>query len=429
MKNANRMAAVIVALLSANCVCAQDWPQWRGPNRDAKATGFKAPATWPKELTKKWKVTVGGGDASQALAGDKLYVFTRVDPDEVIRCLDAATGKEIWQAKYEASPATTPGGKPHEGPRSTPAVAEGKVVTLGVRGKLSCYDAATGKKLWQKEEIQGYPKFYTASSPIIVDGLCIAQLGGSSNGALVAYDLATGNEKWKWTGDSPAYASPVLMTIDGAKLIVAETSRKIVAVNVASGRLAWEAACSTRYNAATPVVDGHAVIYGGGDLLKVEKEGDGFAAKEQWKNGENAVIYNTPVVKDGLVFGLSQGHKFFCLREQDGKVLWTAPASETAAAAPPAGGAPGGQGGQGGRRGRGGMMGGGSGYGSIVDAGPVLVALTPSQRLIVFEPSDKEFKKLADYKVADTQTFTYPVLSGNRIFIKDQDSVTLWTVE
>jgi outer membrane protein assembly factor BamB len=429
MKNANRMAAVIVALLSANCVCAQDWPQWRGPNRDAKATGFKAPATWPKELTKKWKVTVGGGDASQALAGDKLYVFARVDPDEVIRCLDAATGKEIWQDKYEASPATTPGGKPHEGPRSTPAVAEGKVVTLGVRGKLSCYDAATGKKLWQKEEIQGYPKFYTASSPIIVDGLCIAQLGGSSNGALVAYDLATGNEKWKWTGDSPAYASPVLMTIDGAKLIIAETSRKIVAVNVASGKLAWEAPCSTRYNAATPVVDGQAVIYGGGDLLKVEKEGDGFAAKEQWKNGENAVIYNTPVVKDGLVFGLSQGHKFFCLREQDGKVLWTAPASETAAAPPPAGGAPGGQGGQGGRRGRGGMMGGGSGYGSIVDAGPVLVALTPSQRLIVFEPSDKEFKKLADYKVADTQTFAYPVLSGNRIFIKDQDSVTLWTVE
>src|SRR6266852_9763692 len=115
MKNANRMAGVIVALLSANCVYAQDWPQWRGPNRDAKATGFKAPATWPKELTKKWKVTVGGGDASPALAGDKLYVFARVDPDEVIRCLDAATGKEIWQDKYAASPASTQGGKPHEG--------------------------------------------------------------------------------------------------------------------------------------------------------------------------------------------------------------------------------------------------------------------------------------------------------------------------
>ena len=76
----------------------------------------------------------------------------------------------------------------------------------------------------------------------------------------------------------------------------------------------------------------------------------------------------------------------------------------------------------------GGGMGGG-GYGSIVDAGPVLLALTPSAQLIVFEPSDKEFKQLASYKVASSQTHAYPVASGNRIFIKDRDSVTLWAVE
>src|SRR5207253_4920607 len=133
-------------LLSASGVCAQDWPQWRGPNRDAKAEGFKAPQTWPKELTQKWKVTVGTGDATPALVGDKLYVFTREGSDEVIRCLDAASGNEVWKDKYASAAGNEPTGQ-FGGPRASPAVAEGKVVTYGARGTLSCYDAASGKKL------------------------------------------------------------------------------------------------------------------------------------------------------------------------------------------------------------------------------------------------------------------------------------------
>ena len=77
-------------LFAASGVCADDWPQWRGPNRDNKVTGFTEPSTWPKELTQKWKVTVGLGDASPVLVGDKIYVFTRQGGDEVTLCLDAA---------------------------------------------------------------------------------------------------------------------------------------------------------------------------------------------------------------------------------------------------------------------------------------------------------------------------------------------------
>src|SRR5713101_3008295 len=109
MKNAKPTTGVIVGcvlLLSASCVCAQDWPQWRGPNRDGKATGFNAPKTWPKELTQKWNVTVGEGVATPALVGGKLYVFSRQNGNEIIRCLDAATGKELWQDKYEAQAPT-----------------------------------------------------------------------------------------------------------------------------------------------------------------------------------------------------------------------------------------------------------------------------------------------------------------------------------
>ena len=196
MKNAAKvLIGLLAAVLVVDSAAGQDWSQWRGDHRDAKVAEFSAPSTWPKELTKKWEVEIGNGAATPSLVGDRLYTFSRQDDSEVIRALDAATGAEIWKDSYETEGATGPaGGFP--GPRSTPTVAEGKVVTLGVRGILSCLDAATGKLAWRKDDFKGkWPMFFTSSSPIIVDGLCIAQLGGRDDGGIVAYDLASGEEK------------------------------------------------------------------------------------------------------------------------------------------------------------------------------------------------------------------------------------------
>src|SRR5205823_8147370 len=124
-------------VLGATGVVDQDWPQWRGPNRDNEVIGFTVPQSWPKTLTQKWKVTVGLGDASPDLVGDKIYVFTRQGQEEVIQCLDAGTGKVLWEDKYKAEQVKGPGSG-HAGPRSSPAVAEGKVCTFGVGGVLSC---------------------------------------------------------------------------------------------------------------------------------------------------------------------------------------------------------------------------------------------------------------------------------------------------
>jgi outer membrane protein assembly factor BamB len=409
---------VACVLLAAPSIRSQDWPQWRGPNRDARATGFKAPKTWPDKLNQKWQVSVGSGVASPALVGDRLYVFTRQGDDEVIRCLDAATGKEAWNDKYPAEPPGRPAsGFANEfvGPRASPTVSEGKVVTLGVRGVLSCYDAASGKKLWRKDDIKGWPRFFTSSSPIIVDGLCIAQLGGKVGG-IVAYDLATGNEKWKWTGDGPGYASPVLLTVDGTKVVVAETNSKIVALGVEDGKLLWETAFAVRYNACTPLVDGQTVIYSGAGkgttAVKLEKKDSTLAATEKWHN-ENGVQFNTPVLAGRMVYGISDGNSRFCVNVETGKTAWTTPIAKAAS----------------GGKGKGRKGGGGGGYGSIVAAGDVLLSLTPQGQLVVFQPSDKGFKPLASYKVADGNSYAYPIVSGNRIFVQDKDSLTLWTIE
>ena len=407
MRNTHQIISVVASLLAASATTtfAQDWSQWRGVNRDGKATGFTAPKEWPKELAQKWKVTVGLGDATPALVGNKLYVFARQGTDEVIRCLDIANGKELWKEKYDAPEVSGPAGQ-HSGPRSSPTVADGKVVTLGVSGILSCFDAAKGNLLWRKDDFSGtWPRFYTSSSPIITDGLCIAQLGSESKGGIVAYDLATGAEKWKWTEDGTAYASPVVMTVSGTRMVVTLTTKKIVGLGVVDGRLLWEApfpAQGRAYNAATPIVEGQIVIYAGAGrgtkAVKIEKTSDAFTAKELWSNPDNAVQFDSPVLKGNQIYGLSQNGVIFCLDAQSGKTLWT---NEL----------------------------GGRGFGSIVDAGSVLLALIPKGELTVFEPSDKEFKKLAGYKVADTETYGYPIPAGKSLFVKEKDTVSLWAID
>jgi len=395
-----------VILIWSNAIFGQDWPQWRGPNRDGKLTGFITPKTWPDELTQIWKVTVGIGDATPALVGNKLYVFTRQGMDEVVLCLDANSGKELWRDKYEAVVVEGGPSQEHSGPRSSPTVYDGKVVTLGVGGILSCYDTATGKLLWRKNEIPGWPQFYTSMSPIIFDGLCIALLGGPDEGTIIAYDLATGDQKWKWIGDSPDYGSPALINVSGTKLMITPMKSHMIAIDLTDGKLVWQipfAPIQRGLNAVTPVINGQTVYYAGTSrgitAVKIQKKGNEFVFNELWHNSDNSVEYNTPMLKNGLLFGLSERGNFFCVNAKTGQTLW----SET----------------EGGR----------GGFGSILDAGSALLILTSKSQLLVVEPSKEGYKELASIKVADTPTYAHPVISGNRLFIKDQDSVILWTIE
>lgn len=401
------LAAVgLCVSLSGPSARAEDWPQWRGPGRDAKVSDFRAPAAWPKELKKVWTVTVGQGDDTPALVGDRLYVFGRQGGDEVALCLEAATGKEVWRDKYASEPSTGASGR-HPGPRGSIVVAGGKVVTFGVRGILSSLDAATGKPLWRKDEFPGrWPQFFTAASPIVVDGLCVAFLGGKGNGALVAFDLATGAEKWRWAEEGPEYSSPVVLEIEGTKQIVVLGERSLAGVGAADGKLLWKTPFVPQgrsYNACTPIVDGATVYVSSGaegtKAFRVEKGEGGFSAKELWKNPDVSVQFNTPVLKDGRLYGISARGDLFSMDAKDGRVAWTK------------------------------SLGARGGFGSVVDAGTVLAALAPSSELVFFRPDAKEYAELARYKVSGKETYAYPVLAGSRIFVRDQDSVTLWTIE
>lgn len=455
-KHKTLLLIICIFIVNSGIVFGQDWPQWLGVNRDGKVTGFKAPATWPEKLTEKWKIAVGEGtDSTPILVGDKLYVFTRKEGSEVLYCLNAETGKEIWKDSYEA-PANISADRDHSGPRSTPAFSNGMIVTFGISGTLSCLDATSAQVKWRKNDFPGQlPQFNAAMSPIIVDDMVIGQFGGKQgNAAVVAYDIKTGDQKWKWDSPGTSHSSPNVTTIDGTKMVIVMTANTVVGLKTSDGTLLWTVPFAGRgRQCVTPIIDGQNVILcGGNDIgikaVAIKKDGDKFTAEDVWTHTVESVEYNTPTLKDGFLYAFSRNNNYFCLDAKTGKLAWTQSTTSTAAdtvigngiTITPAGFGGGRGGGRGGAMGggRGGNMGGGggrgggmgsAGYGSIVDAGSVLIGLNSSSKMVVLEPNNKEYKELVTYQVSTGQTFAYPVVSGNNIYIMDQTSIALLTIE
>ena len=226
-----RVAAVVVVLAAALTAvsearqAATDVTQWRGANRDGVVTGFTPPATWPENLTQRWKVDVGPGYATPLVVGNRVYVFSRQGEDEVMSAIDAASGKVLWRTAYPASFEMNSASKVHgPGPKSTPVFANGRLYAIGMAGAVTAYDAASGKQLWQKPGSTPLPMYTSHSfSPIVDRGLVIFHVGGHDKGAITAFDLNTGAEKWSWNGDGPGYGSPILADFGGVRQLVTIT--------------------------------------------------------------------------------------------------------------------------------------------------------------------------------------------------------------
>jgi outer membrane protein assembly factor BamB len=406
MKKSNLIISVIMVIFifSSTDSLSQDWPQWRGISRDSKVTGFKAPVSWPTELKQEWKVTVGFGDATPVLSGNKIYLNTRQGNDEVVLCLDAGTGKELWKNQYPSAAVTGPSGS-HPGPRSTPAVSNGKIVTFGASAILSCLDVKTGKVIWRRENPESLvPQFFTGMSPLIIDNICIAHVGTKDNGEVLALDVNTGSEKWKWSGDGPAYASPSVMIVDGKKHLIVQTEKNLMALNLTDGKLLWQVATPVQqrfYNCVSPYIDGQTIYYSGQGTgikaIKVEKAGNEYVTKELWANTEVGAKWNTPVLKNGFLYGFTDQKRIYCLNATTGQTAWIDNAVN-------------------------------NDFASIVDCGSVIIGLPSTANLIVLRPESKAYTEVAHYKVSETPIYAFPVISGNKIFIKDAEALILYRI-
>ena len=407
MKNSKLIiiTSFLLLFITVNSGFSQDWPQFRGINRDCRIEGFKVPSAWPSELKQEWKISIGTGDASPILAGGKIFIHTRQGDQEVVLCLDSKSGKEIWKDQYPCI-VVTGAASSHPGPRSTPVVSGGKILTLGISAILSCYDANSGKLLWRKDNPSGaVPQFFTGLSPLVADNLCIVHLGTKDKGEIVAFDITSGKEKWKWNGEGPAYASPSIMKIDNSKQVVFITEKNILALDLADGKLMWQTATPLQqrfFNSASPVIDGSIIYYtgqGNGTVcIKVEKSDKGYVAKELWKNGELGTKWNTPVLKNGYLFGFSDQKRIFCMNASTGQTSWVDNVVN-------------------------------SDFSTVSDCGSVLIGLASTGNLLVFKPETSGYTEVARYKVADTPVYAFPVISSENIFVKDAESLMLLSIK
>ncbi|MGH9967308.1 MAG: PQQ-binding-like beta-propeller repeat protein [Pyrinomonadaceae bacterium] len=397
------LAAITLASVAA---LAADWPQWRGPNRDGLVSDASLPQTWPKELKQEWKVTVGVGHSSPVVANGRIYIFARQAEEEVLLCLNSATGKQIWTSSqpisYEMHNAARTHGK---GPKSTPVLYNGNVYTLGISGVLSCHDARTGKLKWRREFSQQYPKtsplFGTAMSPLVLNGQLIAHVGGHDKGALMAFDAETGAVKWSNETDGPAYASPIVVNLAGTRQVVTFMQKSFAGVDAATGKLLWKLPAKSQYdeNSVTPIAYKDMLIISreeqGLQAIRLVKQGPNIEPTEVWNNKDTQLYLNTPVLQGSLLFGLSAKNKgqFFSIDADTGKTVWLGPGRMAENAA-------------------------------ILNlGGKVLFMLTNEAKLVVLPATAKDFAPVAEYTVAESPTWAHPVVIGNHVLIKDETTL------
>ena len=399
----------IAALALAQVVAADDWPQWRGPDRDGTAANIELPATLPGDLTQLWQVEVGTGHSSPLIVGDHVYIHARQDNHEVTQALELKTGKTLWSHKtaisYRRNPAALSHGK---GPKSTPVVSGNTLCTLAITARVTCYDRTNGKVRFQKDFEdrfdRAWPDFGTAMSPAVLNGKLILQVGGMKQGAVLALDPETGKELWAFNEEPPAYASPILVGSGKHAQLVTQTRNHVVSLHPETGRLLWKTSLVTAYeqNSVTAIAVDGLIVTSGLDnsifAIKAEPDDRGlWVARTVWRNEELPMYMSSPVRFGDLVLGHSHKRKgvLFALDAKTGETLWTTEGRDGENA-------------------------------SLVVAGDRLLVVTTDSDLRVGKVSAEGWSEEARYELADSEVWAYPALSGDQILIKDKTHLTAW---
>jgi outer membrane protein assembly factor BamB len=326
-----------VTLLTSSNVRADDWPQWRGPNRDgvSKETGLLK--AWPKEGPKRlWEsLEVGDGYSTPAVVGDRLYVMgSKGMNDEFVLALNVADGKAAWRTRVGNVGPNTPSMN-YPGSRSTPTVDGASIYALGSDGDLACLETATGKVKWQKnlrKEFGGKPGEWAYSESVLVDGDAVVCTPGGAESTLVSLNKDTGDVIWKCAvpgGDEAAYSSIIAGDIAGVRQYVTFVKSGLVGVDAKTGKFLWRydaTANRSPANIPTPVVKGDLVYSatnrGGGGLIRIKRDGDSFIPEQIYFANKLPNAIGGSVLVERHLYGAG-GQVLICVDFESGKVNWT----------------------------------------------------------------------------------------------------------
>jgi outer membrane protein assembly factor BamB len=379
-----------VALIGAGVTHAADWPNYRGVNYDGISSEAGWQSAWQDAPAISWRTSLGWGFASMAVSKGRVYATGNVNDNDVVYCLDADSGKQLWKQSYPCPLYK----KNHEGgPAATPTVDGDGVYLFSKNGDALRLDADTGEVVWHKNPAKelGLKQltWYYSSSPVIVDNLVILNAGSAG----VALDKSNGRVVWHNGDGAGGYASVVPFTQDGKKCVALFGCQHLFGIEAATGKILWEFEWKTSYdiNSADPIVDGDTIFISSGynkgcALLKM---GNGTVTPVYTnKNMRNHC--NCSVLWKGYVYGfdgqVGGGGKLTCIDVKSGQVKWA-------------------------QR--------GLGTGSLMLAGDKLVVLGEKGKLVIAEASPDGYQELGAAEVLKGKCWTVPVLADGRIYARN----------
>jgi len=350
------MVAVATGLLLAACSAAADWPQFQGPDASGISPETGLARSWPEAGPRVlWTTQVGPGFGGAAVRDGKVYVLDRAnDAQDILRCLDLASGKEEWRLAYDA-----PGGMEHNGSRQVPAVAEKLVYTVGPFGHLYAVDRATRQPVWSHNIVTDFrrppdtadpakpPMWGVSQCPVLYkDTLIVAPQ--TAKVGVVAYERATGKVRWTSPPVGPnyfCYVTPTLVNLSGIDQIIVMANKQpekwlpaiLSSVDAATGRLLWQLETWKPYKlpVSAPVAIGDDRLFVSGAYgigcfaLKVAREGEKWTVGYVFKDNMNCVAHlHSPLLYKGRLYAQSfdyhqtKGQNGLVCMDLDGSLRW-----------------------------------------------------------------------------------------------------------
>jgi outer membrane protein assembly factor BamB len=320
---------------------ADDWPQWRGANRDGvlQETGLLQ-SFLGSELKADWSVTLGPGYSGPTVANGRVYVTDRA-PDrnetalERVFCFRADDGELIWDHQYETE--YTVGYT--AGPRASVTVHQGVAIAVGAMGHLKCFDAATGDLHWEHDLNTEYqvrmPIWGITAAPLVYKDSVIQIAAGAGDACVVAFDLETGRERWRAIDEKAGYSAPILIRQGNQDVVVCWTGESITGLNPATGKVFWSVPMLPRQmpiGVPTPVIQGEHLFvssfYDGAMLIRLNLDKP-EAAKLWHRVGQDErntdalhCMISTPIIKGDYIYGVDSYGELRCLDLKTGDRIW-----------------------------------------------------------------------------------------------------------
>jgi outer membrane protein assembly factor BamB len=433
--------ALVLCWCATQAAFAGDWPRFLGPHASGTSDETGLLDTWPADGPPLvWEKSIGSGYGAPSVIGQSLVFHHRIGDEEILECLEAATGKSRWRYAYP-SHYIDPYGY-NNGPRASPVLTSNLCYAFGAEGKLICVELQTGKLVWQRDTAADFnvPEafFGVGSTPVLEDGLLIVMVGGQPNSGLVAFDAATGKTVWEsvgapnwegvkmtgWPGEpnvhwkawekQASYSTPVEATIHGRRQILCLTRQGLVSVDPKTGRVNFSFWFRSRVNesvnAMCPVVVDDLIFISaayyriGSVLLRVNPDDKGVA--EVWRGAGMELHWTTPIYLDGYLYACSGRNepdaRMRCVEFKTGKLMWDVdeswPSHSTRTPSV-------------------------YGRGSSILADGKLITLGEGGILGLFKPNPAKQEEICRYQVPQLQypCWAAPVLSNKKLYLRNDD--------